>query len=453
MNFNPRFAITAFSRLGLVALIFCLSACGRRPYTVVWSRPADGFGVFSVAAVDLNHDAYGDLLIGTSRGAVAYFGSPRGLSKTPDWSYTNLPSGGVGYCVGSAGHLSGDPFPVIYVSAPRVGGRGAVYLFKTGPKGPESVPWKVLWSPAPGEGYGERVAFAGDLYGDGYDDLAVGDFAYARQTGKVYVYRGSALGPGDKPDWSAQGGHPGDWFGYSLCGPGDLDHDGFDDLVVGSKNCNGSCLAWMQDNPDLLLNQELLHAVNWAKASVQPTAGRLSVYYGSKRGLGERPGLVMDGTRSHELFAYDVAGAGDISGDGHACLLVGSMGWKDNRGLVQLFKGGARGQMRELWRLEGSQAEEGLGYRQKIVAHLSGPAAPRALLLDGLGVDEDWLCRPFLTPGAVLRQEHLWQGAPTRGRFSPTMGSAGDLYGDGRNEVFFMMPGNQGALTVLKFDR
>lgn len=434
----------------LVALLCCLPALGRSEGSVVWSRPMDGYGVFSVAALDLNHDGHSDLLIGVSRGAVAYFGSKQGLSKKPDWSYLDLPVGGVGFCVGSAGHLNGDPFPVIYVSAPRVGGRGAVYLFRTGPKGPEAKPWKVLWSPDPGEGFGERVAFAGDLYGDGYDDLAVGDFSYGQQTGKVYVYRGGPQGPGPDPSWSAQGEHRGDWFGYSMCGPGDLDHDGYDDLVIGSKNCNGSCLAWMQDNPDLLLNQDIIHSANWAKAAVQPTAGRMSVFYGSKRGPGAKPGLVMEGTTVHELFAYDVERAGDLNKDGHACILVGSMGWKDNRGLVQLFEGGDQGHMRELWKLEGSQADEGLGFRQRVVEHLSGPGS-RALVLDGLGVDEDWLLEPFMEPAGTLRQRHLLQGAPTKARFSPDMGSAGDIYGDGKNEVYVETPGQKGALEVIKY--
>jgi hypothetical protein len=158
----------------------------------------------------------------------------------------------------------------------------------------------------------------------------------------------------------------------------------------------------------------------------------------------------MEGTAVHELFAYDVERAGDLKGDGHACILVGSMGWKDNRGLVQLFEGGTRGQLRELWKLEGSQADEGLGFRQRVVEHLSGPGS-RALVLDGLGVDEDWLLEPFMVPGATMRQRHLLPGPPTQARFSPEMGSAGDIYGDGKNEIYGVAPGQKGAVEVIKY--
>ena len=416
---------------------------------MVWSRPADGHGIFSVAAADLNHDGYGDLLIGNSHGAVAYFGSSQGLSLYPHWVFAGLPPEGVGFKVGTVGHMTRGPYPVVYVAAPRVGGRGAVYLFRTGPQGPEAKPWKVLWSPAPGEGFGERVAPVGDLYGDGYDDLAVGDFSYGEHTGKVYVYRGGPDGPGLKPAWSCVGEKPGDWFGYSLCGPGDLDHDGFADLVVGSKNCNGSCLAWMQNNPDLVLDQGLLHSQAWAQASTQPTSGRLSVFYGSRRGLGAKPGLVMEGTQTHELFAYDLAPAGDLEGDGHACFLAGSLGWKDNRGLVQIFEGGSQGHLRELWRKEGSLAADGLGFRQKVVDSLTGPGS-RDLILVGLGVDQDWLCRSFFNP-TLSRQGHLLAGPLTHQRLSYVVGSAGDLYGDGKTELYILIPGDKGPLDVFKY--
>jgi hypothetical protein len=434
----------------LAALALGLTACGRAPYRVVWSRPADGRGVFAVAAVDLNHDAFGDLLIGDSHGAVAYFGSPHGLSDRPDWAFDGLPPEGVGFKVGSAGHLGPGPYPVIYIASPRVGGRGAVYLFRTGPHGPEARPWKVLWSPAPGEGFGERVAAVGDLYGDGYDDLAVGDFGFDHHAGKVYIYRGGPGGPGPEPAWSCEGEKPGDWFGYSLCGPGDLDHDGFADLVVGSKNCNGSCLAWMQGNPDLVLDQGLLHSQAWAQASTQPTSGRLSVFYGSRRGLAAKPGLVMEGTQTHELFAYDLESAGDLLGDGHACFLSGSLGWKDKRGLVQIFEGGPQGSLHELWRKEGSLATDGLGFRQKVVDAVTGPGS-RDLILVGLGDDQDWLLRDFLSRQGSPRQTHLLVGGPTQKRLSYVVGSAGDLQGDGKSELYVLVPGEKGPLQILKY--
>jgi hypothetical protein len=437
-----------------LALAWAVLACGcarREAATEVWSLAnSRGAWIFSAASADLNGDAYGDLLVGVQGGAEAYFGSAQGLAKKPGWVWRSGESGNAGYCVGSAGHLDGDPYPEIYVSAPRARGRGVVYLFKTGPQGPQSRPWKVLVSPAMGDGFGERVVRAGGLYGDGYDDLAVADFSYDGQRGKVYVYRGGPRGPGLTAAWAAEGEHPGDWFGYSLCAPGDLDGDGVADLVIGSKNCNGSCLNWLKDNPDLDLHQNYVQSPAWAAAALQPMAGRLSVFYGSKTGLSARPGLVMEGKSPHELFAYELAPAGDVEGHGRAALLVGSIGWDGRRGLVEVLAGEAKGQpLRRLWRESGTYADQGLGYT---LALPTGPPAEggRDLLVGGLGPDEAWLYRGFDADFQV-RKTRLLEGAPTGAQIGAFMGWAGDLYGDGRDEVFLKFPGVQGRLTVLRF--
>ncbi|MGH7442980.1 MAG: hypothetical protein ACREKE_09950, partial [bacterium] len=94
----------------------------------------------------------------------------------------------------------------------------------------------------------------------------------------------------------------------------------------------------------------------------------------------------------------------------------------------------------------------GLGFRQSVVVNLAGKGS-RALALVGLGVDEDWLGRPFLERNSTLRWTHVWQGPPTGQRFSQLLGSAGDVYGDGRSELFVVTPGDHGSLEVLRYQR
>ena len=81
---------------------------------------------------------------------------------------------------------------------------------------------------------GYSVSAAGDLDGDGYDELVVG--AYGDDSGAAYVYYGSATGVRSSAEakLTASDGAASDAFGGSVSGAGDVDGDGYDDLVVGA---------------------------------------------------------------------------------------------------------------------------------------------------------------------------------------------------------------------------
>ena len=73
------------------------------------------------------------------------------------------------------------------------GNYGQVFVLRVAPTGLISPRASVLRGPAERSFYGHEVASAGDLNGDGFDDLAVGAFG-ADERGAVYLYEGSATG-------------------------------------------------------------------------------------------------------------------------------------------------------------------------------------------------------------------------------------------------------------------
>ncbi len=88
---------------------------------------------------------------------------------------------------------------------------------------------------------GQIVGRVGDLNGDGYDDLVIGDPSANSGAGMVSIVLGSSerfTGSIDLPDSVVLGENEGDQFGASLVGA-NLNNDRFDDLVVGAPGAEG----------------------------------------------------------------------------------------------------------------------------------------------------------------------------------------------------------------------
>ncbi|HXB42591.1 MAG TPA: FG-GAP-like repeat-containing protein, partial [Puia sp.] len=141
-------------------------------------------------------------------------------------------------------------------------------------------------------GFGISVASAGDVNGDGYSDVIVGTLGGGG--GFAYVYKGSATGIANKaaPDYSLTG--VGGDFGVSVSSAGDVNGDGYSDVIVGASNVNGYIIS----------------------------GGAASIFLGGIGGLSTTPSTVLLGINPGDQFGATVSSAGDVNGDGYSDVIV-----------------------------------------------------------------------------------------------------------------------------------
>ncbi len=160
--------------------------------------------------------------------------------------------------------MNGDGFSDVIVGARRHDdgevNEGAAFLHLGSASGPSLLP---NWTATGDQDYaffGSTVACAGDVNGDGYDDVIVRASDYdvgETDEGRAFVYHGSPAGLEADPAWTADGNQFRAFFSHSVASAGDINGDGFSDVIVGAPYYDAT----------------------------QPDEGRVCLYLGSEQGL------------------------------------------------------------------------------------------------------------------------------------------------------------------------
>jgi hypothetical protein len=298
-----------------------ISASATQTLLYPGSNDAAFFGGSVASVGDVNGDGYTDIIVGakgtdgagTRRGAAyIYHGTSSGISAsaTQTLSYPGGDdSSGFGNSVAGGGDLNGDGYADLIVGAnsSNIAGtdRGAAYVYHGSSSGVSATATQTLLYPASDDTafYGGSVASAGDLNADGYADLIVGANASdeaGTDRGAAYIYHGTSSGVSTTAtqtllypasDDSAR-------FGVSVSSAGDVNGDGYTDLLVGARNSNEAGTS-----------RGATYIYHGASSGVSATATQTLLYSGSD-----------DSAR----FGISVSGAGDLNGDGHGDLIIGA---------------------------------------------------------------------------------------------------------------------------------
>ena len=304
---------------------------------------SDFLGISVSDAGDVDNDGFDDFIVGAvganpalanQGSAYLVFGKASGFGAQLQLANLGLLGGADGFqlvgetaqsrlgsSVASAGDVNGDGFDDLVVGG--IGfdsSTGVAYVVFGDDKAnfaaeialgtlPATAGYQINFEADYDRG-GNSVSSAGDINGDGFDDLIVGAYGFPGNTflGTAYVVFGSGdAAPGDLnlPTMTAADGFQIDaetvssQTGISVASAGDIDKDGFDDLIVGT-HFTGDCAY-------VIYGKSTSFGTSFDLATM--TAG---------------DGFQINAATAFVYTGFSVDTAGDVNGDGVADMIVGA---------------------------------------------------------------------------------------------------------------------------------
>ena len=344
-------------------------------YTFYGDSAFDAFGGSVSGAGDVNADGYDDVIVGAygdDNNGKTDSGSARVLSgANGSILYTfNGDSVGdqFGMSVSGAGDVNNDGYADVIVGAPdddNYGSRSGSARVLSGANG------NILYTfngDSVDDIFGLSVSGAGDVNADGYDDVIVGawgDDNNGDRSGSARVFsglNGAIL-------YTFNGDSAADYFGYSVSDAGDVNNDGVADVIVGAaqddnngKIGSGSARVFSGANGAILYTFNGDGADDWFGSSVSGAGDVNNDGFddvivgadlddnngwnsGSARVLSGANGAILytfNGDSVNDYFGRSVSGAGDVNNDGYADVIVAASGDDNNgdtSGSARIFSG------------------------------------------------------------------------------------------------------------------
>ncbi|MBK9402909.1 MAG: FG-GAP repeat protein [Ignavibacteria bacterium] len=279
---------------------------------IIYGQESAGYLGMSVSnAGDVNRDGYSDVIVGAPGwgGMIGksriFFGGPY-MDNIADVILSGDAGEIFGYPGSSAGDVNGDGFDDVVIGASgNIVDR--VYIYYGG-FNMDNIPDKIFEVNDVNINFGRSVSSAGDVNGDGYSDVIVGGTGKYNSgvVGRSYIYFGG-LDMDNLADIIMTGEMQDKYFGNSVSTAGDVNMDGYSDVIVGDFEYNG--------------------------------VGRAYIYYGGYN-MNNTADVIMTGELQDSYFGGSISTAGDINNDGYSDVIVGSVGYNNLTGRAYVFYGG-----------------------------------------------------------------------------------------------------------------
>jgi hypothetical protein len=295
------------SNTGRIMVYYGGSFMDSFPEVIIDGQTSSGyFGFLISAAGDVNNDGFDDLVASSPIDSSAFlFLGGSSMDNISDVEFIgNDLNDLIGYSVSNAGDVNNDGFDDVILGAFN-SGSGSAYIYLGGSV-MDPIPDILFTGENTSDSYGASVSSAGDINNDGFDDIIVGASRYNGQIGRAYIYYGhSSMDNSADMTLSPQG--LANLFGTSASSAGDVNNDGYDDIIVSARSNNYF-------------------------------RGRVYIYYGGNI-MDDVADVILNGENSYDSFGISVSKAGDVNNDGFDDVVVGAYGYEPG-GRAYVYFGG-----------------------------------------------------------------------------------------------------------------